>query len=52
MLRPDIVEIVSRINAIKNPPKLSMTTNGLALARLAQPLVDAGLSRINISLTL
>lgn len=50
LLRPDIVEIVARINAIDNPPKLSMTTNGLALARLAQPLVDAGLSRINISL--
>jgi cyclic pyranopterin phosphate synthase len=27
-----------------------MTTNGLALAKLAQPLVDAGLERINISL--
>lgn len=50
LLRPDIVEIVSRINAISNPPKLSMTTNGLALARLAAPLVDAGLNRINISL--
>jgi len=50
LLRPDIVEIVARINAISNPPKLSMTTNGLALAKLAQPLVDAGLSRINISL--
>ena len=32
LLRPDIVEIVSRINGISNPPKLSMTTNGLALA--------------------
>jgi len=50
MLRPDIVEIVSRISAIDNAPKLSMTTNGLALAKLAQPLVDAGLRRINISL--
>jgi cyclic pyranopterin phosphate synthase len=50
LLRPDIVEIVGRINGIKNPPKLSMTTNGLALAKLAQPLVDAGLERINISL--
>jgi cyclic pyranopterin phosphate synthase len=50
LLRPDIVEIVGRINAIKNAPKLSMTTNGLALAKLAQPLVDAGLERINISL--
>jgi len=50
LLRPDIVEIVRRINEIQNPPKLSMTTNGLALAKLAQPLVDAGLERINISL--
>jgi len=50
LLRPDIVEIVGRINSIAKPPKLSMTTNGLALAKLAQPLVDAGLERINISL--
>jgi cyclic pyranopterin phosphate synthase len=50
MLRPDIVEIVSRISSIDNAPKLSMTTNGLALAKLAKPLVDAGLRRINISL--
>jgi cyclic pyranopterin phosphate synthase len=50
MLRPDIVEIVSRISSIENAPKLSMTTNGLALAKLAKPLVDAGLRRINISL--
>ena len=50
LLRPDIVEIVTRINAIANPPKLSMTTNGLALARLAAPLFAAGLSRVNISL--
>ena len=50
MLRPDIVEIVSRISSIKTAPKLSMTTNGLVLAKLAKPLVDAGLRRINISL--
>lgn len=50
MLRPDIVEIVSRISSIKNAPKLSMTTNGLVLAKLAKPLFDAGLRRINISL--
>lgn len=50
LLRPDIVEIVARINAIENPPLLSMTTNGLALAKLAEPLVNAGLRRINISL--
>lgn len=50
LLRPDIVEIVSRINAIPRPPKVSMTTNALALAALAKPLADAGLKRINISL--
>lgn len=50
LLRPDIVEIVARISAIENPPMLSMTTNGLALAKLAKPLVNAGLHRINISL--
>ncbi len=50
LLRPDIVEIVARINSITNAPRLSMTTNGLALAKLAKPLVDAGLERINISL--
>lgn len=50
MLRPDIVEIVARISSIKNAPKLSLTTNGLVLAKLAKPLVDAGLRRINISL--
>ncbi len=50
LLRPDIVEIVARINSIPDAPKLSMTTNGLALAELAKPLVEAGLLRINISL--
>ena len=50
LLRPDIVEIVSRISSLENAPKLSMTTNGLALEKLAKPLVDAGLRRINISL--
>ena len=50
LLRPDIVEIVSRINGLENAPELSMTTNGVALAKVAQALADAGLKRINISL--
>ena len=50
LLRPDIVEIVSRINAITNAPTLTMTTNALTLEKVAKPLVDAGLTRINISL--
>jgi cyclic pyranopterin phosphate synthase len=50
LLRPDIVEIVSRISHLPNPPQLSLTTNGLRLADLARPLADAGLSRVNVSL--
>lgn len=50
LLRPDIVEIVSRINSLENPPELSMTTNGVALAKVAKELAAAGLKRINISL--
>ncbi len=50
LIRPDIVEIVAQINEIKNPPEISMTTNGLALAKKAEELVDAGLKRINVSL--
>ena len=50
LLRTDIVEIVSRISALPNAPKLSLTTNGLRLAELAKPLADAGLERINVSL--
>ncbi len=50
LLRPDIVDIVARINSLPNPPKLSLTTNGIRLAALAQPLKDAGLERVNVSL--
>jgi cyclic pyranopterin phosphate synthase len=50
LLRPDIVEIVARINSLPKPPKLSLTTNGIRLAALAQPLKDAGLERVNVSL--
>ena len=47
---PDIVEIVARINALPTPPRINLTTNALKLAELAQPLADAGLERVNISL--
>ena len=50
LLRPDIVEIVRQINTLPHPPEISMTTNGIALAKIAQDLVDAGLERINVSL--
>ena len=50
LLRPDIVEIVARINNLENPPELSMTTNGVGLAKVANDLAAAGLKRVNISL--
>lgn len=50
LVRPDIVEIVQRINTLPAPPRITLTTNGLRLADLAQPLADAGLERVNISL--
>ncbi len=50
LVRPDIVEIVARINAMARPPRITLTSNALRLADLAQPLADAGLERVNISL--
>jgi cyclic pyranopterin phosphate synthase len=50
LLRLDIVEIVARINALPNPPEISLTTNGLQLKRYASALFNAGLKRVNVSL--
>ncbi len=50
LLRPDVVDIVRRINALNHVPKISLTTNGLKLSELAKPLRDAGLERVNVSL--
>ncbi|MDP1878105.1 MAG: GTP 3',8-cyclase MoaA, partial [Actinomycetota bacterium] len=49
-LRPDVVELVRRINAMPTPPRISLTSNGLRLVSMAQALADAGLERVNISL--
>jgi GTP 3',8-cyclase len=50
LLRPKVVELVGAIASLPETQDLSMTTNGFLLAHLAQPLYDAGLRRINISL--
>ncbi len=50
LLRPDIVEIVRRINELPLAPAISLTTNGIRLADMAQGLKAAGLKRVNISL--
>ncbi len=50
LLRRSLVDIVARIAALEPRPQLSLTTNGIGLARLARPLHDAGLDRVNVSL--
>jgi cyclic pyranopterin phosphate synthase len=50
LVRMHLEELVARINAIDPTLDITMTTNGVLLARKAQPLKDAGLKRINISL--
>ncbi|MCL4528496.1 MAG: GTP 3',8-cyclase MoaA [Chloroflexi bacterium] len=50
LVHPHIVEIVCRIASIPNIEEVSLTTNAMLLERLAQPLADAGLKRVNISL--
>lgn len=50
LLRPDVVEIVAAIASLPETQDLALTTNAFLLAKKAQPLWDAGLRRINISL--
>ena len=50
LLRPDLVEIVEAITALPETQDLALSTNAFLLEKLAQPLYDAGLRRINISL--
>ncbi|MEM9948009.1 MAG: radical SAM protein, partial [Cyanobacteria bacterium P01_D01_bin.36] len=50
LLRPGIVKLVSAIAHLPQTQDLALTTNGFRLKELAQPLYDAGLNRINISL--
>lgn len=50
LVHPQVVEIVRRIASIPNIEEVSLTTNAMLLERLAQPLADAGLKRVNVSL--
>lgn len=47
-MRPDLLDIVRRAAAVLGVEDLALTTNGSLLSRLAQPLADAGLRRVNI----
>ncbi|GAA3202879.1 GTP 3',8-cyclase MoaA [Actinocorallia longicatena] len=50
LLRRGLPEIVARTTALSPRPEVSLTTNGIGLAKLARPLKDAGLDRVNVSL--
>ena len=49
-VRPHVVEIVRDIASTPGIHSLSMTTNGILLAKLAGSLAQAGLQRVNVSL--
>jgi cyclic pyranopterin phosphate synthase len=50
LLRRGITGIVERTAELGPRPQISLTTNGIGLARLAAPLAGAGLDRVNVSL--
>lgn len=49
-VRAGIVELVRQISQTPGVRTLSMTSNGVLFSRLAQPLAEAGLKRVNFSL--
>ncbi|HVP20352.1 MAG TPA: GTP 3',8-cyclase MoaA [Anaerolineaceae bacterium] len=50
LVRQDLVQFVRMLSVVPGIQDISLTTNGLLLDRLAAPLVDAGLKRVNVSL--
>ena len=50
LLRPKLIDLVRDIAQLPQTEDLALTTNAFLLKDLAQPLYDAGLRRINISL--
>jgi GTP 3',8-cyclase len=50
LVRKNLVSFMGMMSGLKNLKDLSITTNGILLEEYAQPLINAGLHRINISL--
>jgi len=50
LLRRELESIIARTAALTPRPDISLTTNGIGLARRAVALREAGLDRINVSL--
>jgi len=49
-LRPDLLDVVRDVHGTPGIEEVALTTNGHALATLAAPLREAGVSRLNVSL--
>jgi cyclic pyranopterin phosphate synthase len=49
-VRPGVVDLVRAIAQVPGVDDLAMTTNGVVLDKLAQPLAEAGLRRVNVSI--
>jgi len=50
LVRKDILDITRRLSALPGLEDLALSTNGTELARLAAPLRDAGIRRVNVSI--
>jgi GTP 3',8-cyclase len=50
LLRRGLLGIVAATATLRPRPTISITTNGIGLARMAEPLREAGLDRVNVSL--
>ncbi|WP_322936324.1 GTP 3',8-cyclase MoaA [Nocardioides bizhenqiangii] len=50
LVRRGLVDVVRRTRAVGPGVELSITTNGIGLARTAASLAEAGLDRVNVSL--
>lgn len=50
LVRKNVVALLAEISQLEGLDELVITTNGSQLVKLAQPLKDAGVKRINISL--
>ena len=49
-MRANVVDLVRDIAAVPGVRVPSMTTNGVLLGKLAEPLKEAGLQRVNVSM--
>ena len=50
LIRHNVMQLVEELGALDRLDELVMTTNGSQLSRLATPLVQAGVKRLNISI--